>query len=107
MKKEEFMKYMKDIENMYSFMGDLDDLFKKYDMRDNQMFNYPLLDDCIELLEKLLGLETDSVGYTTLSWYIFENNFGKGDNKMWLGEEEIPIKTLDDLWEQILREKGE
>lgn len=107
MKKEEFMKYMKDIENMYSFMGDLDDLFKKYDMRDNQMFNYPLLDDCIELLEKLLGLETDSVGYTTLSWYIFENNFGKGDNKMWLDEEEIPIKTLDDLWEQILREKGE
>ena len=106
MEKEEFMKYMKDIRNMYTFMDDLNDLFKRHDLRENQLFDYPILDVCIELLEKNLGLELDSAGYSTLSWYIYENEFGEGNNKMWLDGEEIPIKTLDDLWEQILREKG-
>lgn len=105
MNKEEFLKYMKNLKNEHDFLDELNNMFNKYNMPDNQIFENILFDNCIELLEKNLGLEMDSVGYSTLSWYIYENEFGKAGQKMWWNKEEVSIETLDDLWEQILREQ--
>lgn len=104
MKKDEFLKYMQDIKNVWGFIDKLNNLFKEHNMQDNQIYSHPLLDDCIKLLEKLLGLEVDSAGYSTLSWYVYENDCGEGNQRMWWNGETIPIKTFDNLWEQILRE---
>ena len=109
MDKKEFLKYMENIKNIYTFMDELNGLFKKHKMFGDQIWDsYSLLmDDCISLLEKNLNLELDSTGDSILSWYIYENDFGKANKKMlWYGKE-IPIKTFDDLWKQIQREKGD
>lgn len=109
MDKKEFLKYIGNIKNIYTFMDELNGLFKKHKMSGDQIWDsYSLLmDDCISLLEKNLGLELDSAGYSVLSWYIYENDFGKANKKMlWYGKE-IPIRTFDDLWKQIQREKGD
>jgi hypothetical protein len=109
MDKKEFLKYMGNIKNIYTFMDELNGLFRKHKMSGDQVWDsYSLLmDDCISLLEKNLDLELDNAGYSVLSWYIYENDFGKAKKKMlWYGKE-VPIKTFDDLWEQIQREKGD
>ena len=109
MNKKEFLKYMGNIKNVYTFMDELNGLFKKHKMSGDQIWDsYSLLmDDCISLLEMNLNLELDNAGYSVLSWYIYENDFGKANKKMlWYGKE-VAIKTFDDLWEQIQREKGD
>lgn len=109
MDKKEFLKYMENIKNIYTFMDELNGLFRKHKMPGDQIWDsYSLLmDDCISLLEKNLNLELDSVGDSVLSWYIYENDFGKANKKMlWYGKE-VSIKTFDDLWKQIQREKGD
>jgi len=109
MDKKEFLKYMENIKNIYTLTDELNSLFKKHKMFGDQVYDsyFLLMDDCISLLEKNLDLKLDDAGDSVLSWYIYENDFGKANKKMlWYGKE-IPIKTFDDLWKQIQREKGD
>lgn len=77
--KEEFIKYMNFLKRQYDYENSLHNLLREYhDVVGDAMA--PLSQSStviVELLEKLIGLEKDEHGYTDLSWWVYECDFGE------------------------------
>lgn len=105
MTRKDFDKYLNALQRSYDLTIKLDDLLSKADP-DNAFFCFPPFNEMLELMEKSLGLEKGSYGYTTLSYYIFECDFGRNDREMLWNGKQVKLKSFEDVWNQIQREKG-
>ena len=68
--------------------------------------SYSLQDDMISLLESAMAIPVDPQFGSVISWWIYENDFGKGDLAIILKDtvgnepdETIYLKTPEDLYE--------
>lgn len=95
---EEFDKHITRLKRENEFELKLADLLKEY----QDVCNYSEIwlptsrYSVVELLEGLFGLQKDEFGYTTLSWWIFETEFGAKKMDVEYGEE-WGIKEIPDL----------
>ena len=78
------------VDKIYTLFGGIDPIYE---------YNY--LDLCIDILEKAMGCDVDDVGYTWISWWMFEDDFGKNE---WVvevnGKKYTPV-THEELYELI------
>ena len=68
----------------------------------NCVFNFSTLDDVVvELLEKLTNAEVDQVYSSTLSWWIYDLNFGKDwePDSLIVDGESIDLSTAEKLYD--------
>lgn len=68
----------------------------------NCVFNFSTLDDVVvELLEKLTNAEVDQVYGSTLSWWIYDLNFGKDwkPDSLIVDGESIDLSTAEKLYD--------
>lgn len=95
--REEFEKYMHDIwkvKNMYNILYDIG----------IEMNNIPLLDNFIEMLQKLMKDKSEWISY-----YIYEVEFGTIPGNHVYDEDgnPIPFNSLDDVYDLIASENNE
>ena len=77
--KEEFIKYMSFLKRQYDYEDKLFSLTREYrdvvgDAEAPMSHSSGVI---IELLEKLLDLPKDEYGYSDLSWWVWETDFGE------------------------------
>lgn len=111
--KAEFIKYITFLKRQYDYENKLHDLMREYDDIVGDTFD-PISQSStviIELLEKLLNLKEDEHGYTDLSWWVYECNFGEtfeiGSIENTNLEEDhkyrkSDLSTLDKLYDYLL-----
>lgn len=105
MTRKDFDKYLNALQQAHDLTIKLDGLLRKADP-DNAFVCFPPFNEMLELMEKSLGLKKDFLGYTTLSYYVYECDFGRNDVKMLWDGKPIKLKSYEDVWNQIQREKG-
>lgn len=103
--KNEFIKYMTSLKNDMEFTDSLFELFNKFNVDGQPMISL-VYDSAVEMLEKLMCSEIDNAGYSTISWWLYEKDCGKNDQIMWWKNEKIDLKTVEDVWNQCIRELG-
>lgn len=81
--KQDFVKYINFAIRNNEFSNSVQDLYRSHrDIVGDAEFIFPMSSAMIiEILEKALDLEYDGFGYTTLSWWAFEADYGR-DKKM-------------------------
>ena len=113
--KEAFCKYIRFIEKEMDFFNRIDDLCRhnRDVMNDTEVCPPASVDKMVELLEIIFGLQKDQFGYTTLSWWIYEDEFGKKDSDLTL--EHLPedhpyhkpdLTTPEKLYDFLLFERS-
>lgn len=100
--KEEFVKYITAIKNLWDYQNESVDLIHKYNPYSQiSIIDYPSCED--ELLE-LLKIVTNDGDY--ISIFCYDLNFGKDWEPGYLFDDngdEIELATIDDLWEVLNR----
>lgn len=115
--KEEFMRYMYFIKKQNDFDNAYNDFFRK---------NRDIVGDAeapmsqstgyiVELLEEIMNLPKDDYDYTTLSWWIFDLDFGKEFVKGYMENCNLPenheyrypdLSDLDKLYDYLIWESN-
>lgn len=77
--KQDFIKYIDFALRNDEFSNSVQTLYRSYrDIVGDAEFIFPMSSAMIiEILEKALDLEYDESGYTTLSWWAFEADYGR------------------------------
>lgn len=97
---EDFKKYMLEIKDQIDKERKLDEALREMSP-DFGGFSTNSITLEVELLKRLMLDEEDWIGY-----YIWESDWGKIFSCVWYEGEEIPLETLQDLY-NIIVEKGE
>lgn len=102
MDKEQFIKLMSEI---IKYNKELDELYKSVDDLfggcDTLMYKTSM-DGIIKIISEIVGDKDEWI-----FWYMYDNDYGRGNNKVFIDGKEVPLKTLEDLWEVIQNLKGE
>lgn len=79
--KEKFIEYMKFLKRQRDFEHKLCKLYRDYRdvVGDAEAIFFNSTDEIISLIEENLGLTIDDYGYTSLSYYIYDLDFGAVD----------------------------
>ena len=77
------------------FGGDLDKLYE------NRYF-----DIAVKAIEMAMECKYDSSGYTWISWWIYENDFGKNGFSVSDQDGEKVIKTNEEFWNWINKDQS-
>ena len=97
--KERFVKAINQLKEERDYVNDLQEIvYKKYN-RDGEIYESPLFDTVVDVLEADMGCPVwEFSGYTLLSWWIYEMDFGRNldadDN----------IETPEQLYDAIMEE---
>lgn len=116
--KNDFIKYIDFLKRQEAFGNELQTLLEKFsDVVSDGMipsfYSAPLI---VEILEKSLGLKEDEHGYTTLSYWIFEKDFGESFEVGDIEEISLPkthkyrtpnLKKAEDLYDYIIWETSQ
>lgn len=104
--KEEFIEYVKSLQNLNDFQKGVIDLARKYDpYADLGIMEYPnCADELLTLLEKIMH-DTDK----WISYFCYEIDFGREwePGMCWADDDitEIPLQTIEDLWNVLTLNK--
>lgn len=102
MDKEQFIKLMSEI---IKYNKKLDELYESVDDLfggcDTLMYKTSM-DGIIKIISEIVGDEDEWI-----FWYMYDNDYGGGNNKVFIEGKEVPLKTLEDLWNVIQVIKGE
>lgn len=116
---EEFEKYINYLKRSSEYQSQMYSVARKYSdvICDFEQGVIVADDYIVELLEKLFTLKPDESGYTTLSWWIYETEFGEKKNILESFElgylpEEHPYRhpkldTVRELYDYLLFEMSE
>lgn len=93
------------IKNLKKFMEEQDKLNKLLRFITSSDYVYSelgnkFIDDYIDLLRKLNNDEDDWI-----SWFVFENDFGKRKRKAIINNKELTISTTRELYKIMLRDR--
>ena len=73
--------------------------------------NYSLQDELITLLEKLMNIPVDAQFGSTISWWIYETEFGKNNPYIYIDNKGTEIKyvldSVDKLYDFCIEESKE
>lgn len=80
--KEKFVKVINTLKEENDFWNEVDALYRKYrNILLDGVAPIPVVSEIvIDLLEDNLGITSDYRGYSTLSWWIYEANFGQKED---------------------------
>ena len=106
--KEEFLHYIEELEQLQEASDRLDAALHAYDECDDfsGFTNFRALSLIIDLLEKLMKDPKDEYGYSTISYFITELQFGKKYNEGCFTEADgtpIDLSTSEKLYEYLVR----
>ena len=102
MDKEQFIKLMSEI---IKYNKKLDELYKSVDDLfggcDTLMYKTSM-DGIIKVISEIVGDKDEWI-----FWYMYDNNYGMGDDAVFIDGKYISVKLIEDLWEVIQKLKGE
>ena len=98
--KPDFVKAIKAIKNIDD---KLDEEIKNYDLR-MAFVNYSLQEDMISLLESAMEVDVDPTYGSSISWWIYDNEYGKKHLMVSYNKEEQEIETPEELYDFIVVE---
>jgi len=100
MKKELFIEIINKLEELHKKREKVcEDIYSLFIEDGNPIVKIPLLEEAIDLL--LFAIDEED----SISWYMYENNFGKRGLKAGYKGKEKPITTPADLYDFIYTEK--
>ena len=96
---KEFTKHIETIKNLYELDDKISDLFN---VEGIVCCSSDTIDSITKLLEEIMGDQECN----WISYWLWELNFGEDDNNsVSIGEVHIPLTTIEDLYNMILRDK--
>ena len=99
--KKDFIKILKEVEHYDEELDKLQSVnsglclafVEKYDLKDT----------LITTLELALGLKVDPKFGSTLSWWIYETDYGKKNYTITVGKKKIHLDTVEKLWDFLVK----
>lgn len=86
---------------------------KEYDKKIDQLMDvnfslamgivekYDLKDTVVKSLEYAMNVNVDPRFGSDISWWVYETDYGKHTNKVWVHEKEYTINTAEELYDFI------
>lgn len=68
------------------------------------ILDYSLQDELIDVISVSMGLETNEYYGSTISWWVYETNFGKKNNIVVFNNKTMKVDTIDKLYDLCVKE---
>lgn len=99
--KEDFIYAVNEIKSINDRIQKVNELNKELALA---ILNYSLQDTLIDVLAKSMNLPTNKYYGNTISWWIYENDFGKKHLEIYENKKIFPVNTVEELYDLCVRE---